>query len=109
MPPRQNFDYHDGRGRGGRSGGGGPSGGVTNNQLKEAELDKAREAMYERCIQISTAGCRFPSDLGTLMSAPAWSDLEMEAAREDLNAVKSRLDAMQSRCEYMGPKRISRF
>ena len=51
--------------------------------------------LNDRCITIDTSLCYFPEDLTQLMSTPAWSDPDMEAAKAQLNAVKNRLDKMK--------------
>ena len=58
---------------------------------------KALEMLSDRCITIDTSCCCFPDDLGQLMAAPAWKDPDMEAAKERLNEVKSRLDSMKDK------------
>lgn len=61
--------------------------------LVDVELQKAMDMFNNRCITIQTTGCCFP-DLASLMSEDAWTDPELEAAKLDLNKIKSRLDAM---------------
>ncbi|GAX78270.1 hypothetical protein CEUSTIGMA_g5712.t1 [Chlamydomonas eustigma] len=67
--------------------------GVYSGQLVRSELQKAKEMFEDRCIILDIKECRFPQ-LSQWMTAPAWSDPNLQAAKEKLNGIKSRLDNM---------------
>jgi hypothetical protein len=67
--------------------------GVHSRQLIISEYKKARDMFENQCILLDIKECKFPQ-LSQWMTAPAWSDLKLQAAKEKLNEIKSRLDTM---------------
>lgn len=65
---------------------------MNQQQLSEKEQAAAIAQFDQRCLLLDISSCVFPSTLSELFSSTPWSDAELQQSKQDLNAVKNRLD-----------------
>jgi cap2 methyltransferase len=70
---------------------------MNQSQLAAIEQAKAIAQFDKRCLLLDISQCAFLPDLSELFLSPPWSDTDLQKSKQDLNAVKSRLDDMPSK------------
>jgi hypothetical protein len=68
------------------------------DRWRGAQQEIADGQLRQRRFDVVSTEC-FVQDPSELFSAETWADVELIAAKGDLNATKDKLDAKQNRCE----------